>query len=70
MKLGMVVVCILPGWDQNPRRFAFGMPVDDGGEGGKEKTGWLTERAVQRTAGQADAEGMTGSICITCNCFL
>lgn len=46
------------------------MPVDDGGEGGKEKTGWLTERAVQRTAGQADAEGMTGSICITCNCFL
>lgn len=21
--------CILPGWDQNPKRFAFGMPVDD-----------------------------------------
>lgn len=49
----------MPGWDQNPMGFAFGMPVDDVGEGVKEKTRSLWKELYDVPAGRTNAEGMT-----------
>lgn len=50
--------CVLPEWDQNVSRFAFGMPVGGVGEGGKEKTGSLWKELYIPPAGQTNAESM------------
>lgn len=59
-------LCIVPGWDQNPR-FAIGMPVDVG-ERLKEKADLIAIERARQCMGRTD-KCMT-RVCVTCDCFL